>query len=70
MRTARLTFSTLSRLRTRRDRASIRVTVGHRILNLLKRIMEPMNIATKRTLDLKDPSSLEYDPLDVIGWAM
>ena len=33
-------------------------------MSLLKKIMEPMNIATRRTLDLKDPSSLEYDPLE------
>ena len=32
-------------------------------MSLLKKIMEQMNIATRRTRDLKDPSSLEYDPL-------
>lgn len=39
-------------------------------MSLLKKIMEQMNIVTRRTLDLKDPSSLEYDPLDVIGREM
>ena len=39
-------------------------------MSLLKKIMALIPTVTKRTLDLKDPSSLEYDPLDVIGWAM
>lgn len=32
-------------------------------LSLLKKIMEQMNIATRRKPDSMDPSSLEYDPL-------